>query len=59
MMAWLTRLQPRRKALTCSFCRRSEHEVANLVAGPRVFICDACIDTCSAIVAAERAKGKS
>ena len=59
MMSWLTRSQPRRKALACSFCGRSEHEVTNLVAGPRVYICDACIDTCSAIVAAERAKVKS
>jgi ATP-dependent Clp protease ATP-binding subunit ClpX len=59
MMSWLTRSQPRRKTLACSFCGRSEHEVTNLVAGPRVYICDACIDTCSAIVAAERAKVKS
>ena len=59
MMSWLTRSQPRRKALACSFCGRSEHEVTSLVAGPRVYICDACIDTCSAIVAAERAKVKS
>jgi ATP-dependent Clp protease ATP-binding subunit ClpX len=59
MMAWLTRLQPRRKTLACSFCGRSEHDVTNLVAGPRVYICDACIDTCSGIIAAERPKNKS
>ena len=59
MRSWLSRLQPRRKALACSFCRRSEHDVTNLVAGPRVYICDACIDTCNAIIAAERSKGKS
>lgn len=57
MMAWLSRLQPRRKALACSFCGRSEHEVTNLVAGPRVYICDGCIDICSDIIAVERATG--
>jgi ATP-dependent Clp protease ATP-binding subunit ClpX len=31
-----------RRKLVCSFCRRSEAEVAKLVAGPRVYICDRC-----------------
>ena len=31
-----------RKALRCSFCRRDESQVAKLVAGPRVYICDRC-----------------
>jgi len=31
-----------RRALACSFCRRPEREVAKLVAGPRVHICDRC-----------------
>lgn len=31
-----------RKKLACSFCGKSAAEVAKLVAGPRVFICDAC-----------------
>ena len=31
-----------KRKLTCSFCRRSEAEVAKLVAGPRVYICDRC-----------------
>ena len=31
-----------RSKLSCSFCRRSESEVAKLVAGPRVYICDRC-----------------
>ena len=29
-------------SLKCSFCRRREDEVARLVAGPRVYICDRC-----------------
>jgi ATP-dependent Clp protease ATP-binding subunit ClpX len=30
------------RKLRCSFCRRSEAEVAKLVAGPHVYICDRC-----------------
>ena len=29
--------------LRCSFCRRHAADVAKLVAGPRVFICDRCV----------------
>ena len=28
----------------CSFCRASHHDVAKLIAGPEVNICDACVD---------------
>lgn len=31
-----------KRKLACSFCRRSEADVAKLVAGPRVYICDRC-----------------
>lgn len=31
-----------RRRLACSFCGRSETEVAKLVAGPKVYICDQC-----------------
>jgi ATP-dependent Clp protease ATP-binding subunit ClpX len=30
------------RKLRCSFCRRDESQVAKLVAGPRVYICDRC-----------------
>ena len=30
------------RALACSFCGKTAAEVAKLVAGPRVYICDAC-----------------
>ena len=30
--------------LRCSFCRKDETEVLKLVAGPRVYICDACVN---------------
>ena len=37
-------------SLTCTFCRKTEHEVRKLVAGPGVYICDACIDIAHQIV---------
>ena len=36
--------------LYCSFCGKSQHEVAKLIAGPSVFICDECVDLCDGIV---------
>lgn len=38
------------KPLHCSFCGKSQHEVHKLVAGPAVYICDACVDLCVDIV---------
>lgn len=37
-------------SLTCTFCRKSEHQVQKLVAGPGVYICDACIDIAHGII---------
>ena len=54
MLSRLREWHGRRRHLTCSFCRRSEHEVTNLVAGADAYICDECIDKCSAIIAAQR-----
>ena len=39
-----------RKRLACSFCGRSEAEVAKLVAGPKVYICDECVALASRIM---------
>ena len=36
----------------CSFCGKSQHEVKKLIAGPAVFICDACTGLCKKIVEA-------
>lgn len=36
----------------CSFCTKSSAEVAKLVAGPGVYICDACIGLCNDVLAA-------
>jgi hypothetical protein len=35
----------------CSFCGKSQDEVRNLIAGPKVYICDECIDLCNDIIA--------
>ena len=40
-----------RKRLYCTFCRKNNTEVAKLVAGPGVYICDGCIDLCNRVVA--------
>lgn len=36
--------------LYCSFCGKSQHEIAQLIAGPTSFICDECVELCVDIV---------
>jgi ATP-dependent protease Clp ATPase subunit len=36
--------------LVCSFCGRSQHEVAKLIAGPGCYICDACVGLAGDVV---------
>ncbi len=38
--------------LRCSFCKKSDAEVAKLVAGPGVHICDECVAVASRLMAA-------
>lgn len=38
----------------CSFCNKSEREVAQLVAGTKAFICDECVDLCAYIISSSR-----
>src|SRR5262245_22070758 len=40
-----------KKTLACSFCGKREDDVAKLVAGPRVYICDACVAIASRLMA--------
>src|SRR5688572_5044756 len=42
--------------LSCSFCGKSQDEVATLIAGPESNICDECVDTLGDIVADARAR---
>ena len=45
--------------LTCTFCKRSEHQVRKLVAGPGVYICDACVEVAHRIVSEARPPASS
>jgi ATP-dependent Clp protease ATP-binding subunit ClpX len=38
------------KRLACSFCGKDAEDVAKLVAGPKVYICDACVAEASRII---------
>jgi ATP-dependent Clp protease ATP-binding subunit ClpX len=42
----------------CSFCAKSQDDVAQLIAGPgpRLFICDECVELCMEIVLRRRAE---
>jgi len=39
-----------RRTLRCSFCGRDETQVSKLVAGLKVYICDACVATARQIM---------
>jgi hypothetical protein len=52
---WRTRT-PQRDAV-CTFCERPPSEVAKLIAGPNVYICDACIGLSEQALAGRRAAG--
>jgi hypothetical protein len=47
-----TDTSPTKRAFHCSFCGKSQFDVAKLIAGPGVHICDACVDLCVPIMAA-------
>jgi len=42
--------------LRCSFCGKGQEEVAKLVAGPGVYICNECIGLCNEIIGDEISK---
>jgi len=39
-----------RDIASCSFCLKPDREVAKLVAGPGVYICNECVDLCSQVI---------
>ncbi len=39
--------------LRCSFCGKSRQDVRKLISGPKVFVCDECVDLCNEIIAKE------
>jgi ATP-dependent Clp protease ATP-binding subunit ClpX len=44
-----------RENLRCSFCGKRREQVANLIAGPGVYICVDCVDLCNEIIGREGA----
>ena len=38
----------------CSFCGKSQDDVAKLIAGPAVYICDECVDLSNDILMSEQ-----
>jgi ClpX C4-type zinc finger len=49
------KLEPRRPGISdgyrCTFCGAQRKDVMKLVSGPRVFVCDVCVDEATAVVA--------
>jgi len=48
----------RAKLLRCSFCGLGKDKVGKLISGPGVYICDACVELCSRIIAEEGARAE-
>jgi hypothetical protein len=42
--------------IRCSFCAKPSSEVAKVIAGPGVYICNECVQLCSAIIEQEQRK---
>jgi hypothetical protein len=56
-MRWAARIcAPVASRLKCSFCRKRSGDVRNLIAGPKVYICNECVGVCQDILAAEKNK---
>ena len=45
-----TAATPSTFTVACSFCRKDNHQVKKLIAGPGVYICDECIELCNNIL---------
>lgn len=53
----MKKTEDNRQTLYCSFCGKNQSEVAKLIAGPQVFICDECITLCVEIIREEKKTG--
>jgi hypothetical protein len=42
---------PNVELIDCSFCRKSQRDVRQIIAGPQVYICNECVDICLEIMA--------
>lgn len=50
---------PDNEHLYCSFCQRPAAEVQKLIAGPGVYICNACVGLCNDILSSEELRETS
>ncbi len=46
----MSKNNPPKDIITCSFCGRTEDAVEKLISGPNVYICDKCVHLCSNIL---------
>ncbi len=46
--------QDERPGIRCSFCRKHQDDVLQIVAGPGVFICNECVEACVEILEEHR-----
>ena len=42
-----------KEELKCSFCDKNQKEIAKLIAGPDVYICNECVELCHDIIIKE------
>lgn len=43
----------------CSFCGKSQHEIEKLIVGPRVYICNECVEQCYRMLEDDRRESES
>jgi ClpX C4-type zinc finger protein len=55
-MWWRKRTDPvePNRVLRCTFCNKRQADVKRLIAGPKVFICEECVEVCNDIIADDR-----
>ena len=46
----MARDDDKEKNVRCSFCNKTQNDVATLIAGPGVYICDECVELCQSII---------
>ncbi len=46
----MARIGESSEVLKCSFCGKSQKQVAQLIAGPQIYICDECVALCNEII---------
>ena len=49
----MSQMDNNEQSYLCSFCGKSQEEVAKLVAGPGVYICNECVSRCGDILKQE------